>query len=83
MMIPTIHLNGTSKQSLIEGYCKARSAVVVASDALRECYPNGRDYYPQGVGALKVATNEHSARITKMSEVLDELTALIDAIDEA
>lgn len=82
LTIPTIHLNGTSKGALIEGYQKARSAIREAMDALIECRPNGRDYYPQGEDAISIADREHQDRIDYLFVVEKELEYLIHQIDE-
>ena len=55
MKPPTIHLNGTSRQSLLDAATEARSAVDEAEIKLREVWPNGRDYYPQGQDAIRHA----------------------------
>lgn len=82
MTLPTIHLNGTSKQSLIDGYCDAYDALNNAYEVLKQTAPNGRDFYPQGPEAFKAADNEHMARLRKIDEVLKELQTLSMAIDE-
>ena len=55
MQAPMIHLNGTSKETLIEGYCEAGNAVMNALKAVSENCPNARDYYPLGQEAWKIA----------------------------
>jgi hypothetical protein len=83
MMVPTIHRNGTSKESLLEGYIAAGYAVQTALAALCETAPNGRDYYPQEIGALTKATMEHNARESHLRAVLSELLILVGRITEA
>lgn len=61
--IPTIHFNGTSKQSLLDGYQDARTALSDAKDKLMAVAPNGCDYYPQGDGAYEIARLEHGDRL--------------------
>jgi len=80
MIHPTIHLNGTSEESLLDGVCEAGKAVRQAIDALYACAPNGRDYYPQGANAFALATEEHRSRIARLTSVLDELQALAEGI---
>jgi len=69
-------MNGTSKQSLLDQNLDAAYAVQAAMDALAKAFPNGRDYYLQGAGAIKIAIDEHVARATKLKEVFEELTEL-------
>jgi len=42
--------------------------------------PNGRDYYPQGPGAIRQAEAEHQARIDKVRAVQQEIYDLMEAI---
>ena len=44
-ILPTIHLNGSSAQSLTEDYSHARRAVQDAMTALKAVDFNARDYY--------------------------------------
>ena len=80
MMKPTIHLNGTSQQSLAEGYEKSVNALRVAQDALCAAAPNGRDYYPQGDSASYTARDEHQDRLKRTKSVIEELEALWESI---
>lgn len=86
MMKPTIHMNGTSKDELIENHLAALSALRTAQDRMAVAAPNGRDYYPQDKpgerSALYRAQEEHEARCLKIREVQKEILALIEAIDE-
>ena len=45
--LPTVHLNGTSKESLLEGNVKILSAVNELREAIGSCQFHGRDYYVQ------------------------------------
>lgn len=80
MIAPTIHLNGTSRESLLEALETAYRKLGEAYDALKQTAPNGRDYYPQGPNAIGQATSEHFARLKRIDEVRDELEALAIAI---
>lgn len=74
VIAPIIHLNGTSKERLLDALGEAYNAIkVTAYDALRETAPNGRDYYLQP-GLLEKATAQHLRRLA----VLDELAAEIE-----
>lgn len=81
MQLPTIHSNGTSKESLIEDLCKASHAIDAAYVALKLTAPNGRDYYPQGPAALEKAIAEHNDRLRRLDVVKNEVDELIGAID--
>ena len=82
MILPTIHLNGTSKSRLVESLCDASAAIEAAYRSLKQTAPNGRDYYPQGEKALEQATAEHFARLQKLDDVKQEVDRLTLAINE-
>jgi len=82
MIVPTIHLNGTSKQSLLDDLDEAFDALNTAFNKLKRTAPNGRDYYPQGPDALEKAANAHFERLRKVQAVSDEIQELMLAIDE-
>jgi hypothetical protein len=83
MQLPCIHLNGTSKDRLIEDLCKASHALNEAYEALKQTAPNGRDYYPLGPDAFKQADKEHVDRLRRLDAIkgeVDQLTIAIDAL---
>ena len=80
LAIPTIHLNGTSKESLVESLCEAIHAIHEAGRALAQTCPNGRDYYPQGNTAIQWALDQHEARMNKLREVATELEQIAEKI---
>lgn len=80
MRHPTIHLNGTSKKSLLDGYHTAYLALRAAQAALVAITPHGRDYYPQGEGAIHEALKEHRENIMKVYEVSRDIEAHVQHI---
>lgn len=70
-VFPTIHLNGTSANELIQRYEAAYTALTEAARLLAQCAPHGRDYYPQGAGAYAQATRE-------FGQAMDGLRAAAD-----
>jgi hypothetical protein len=80
MMKPTIHLNGTSKATLLEDWEKAHEALTLALRLLCQAAPNGRDYYPQGPDAIHKAQIEHTERVHRVRSVIKELEELSEAI---
>ena len=83
MRKPTIHLNGSSAQSLFDGYRNALDKVTEAIEALQACAPHGRDYYVQdgpaaipGIGATNEAINEHRLRFEMLNAVRRDLEKL-------
>lgn len=82
MQLPTIHLNGTSKSSLLDALSEASNYLDAAYDKLKLCAPNGRDYYPQGPAAFTQADKEHMDRLRRLDAIKDEVDKLTMAIDE-
>ena len=82
LTFPTVHLNGTDAESLIEGYRAAHRALDAALSALSATTPNGRDYYVAGPHATTAAINEHCARLAKIEAVQAEIYALWESVDE-
>lgn len=83
MIVPTIHLNGTSADRLIEDLCTASNALNDAYGWIQQTAPNGRDWYPQGPAAFEQAQAEHFARLQRIDDVKAEIDALTLAIHDA
>lgn len=79
--IPVVHLNGTSKESLIEGYVNASEAVRAAIVALGEAAPNQRDYYLRP-GTFERAEEQHMSRLQRLIDVMQELRELAEGVDQ-
>lgn len=82
LRIPTVHLNGTSKNQLLEQLCSAIDAVHAAGRALANAAPNGRDYYTQSGDAIREATQQHEERMTKLRSVADDLEQIALAVSD-
>jgi hypothetical protein len=80
LKFPTVHINGTSKQELLEQYISACTALRNALVTLSSIYPNGRDYYPQGPNAIHEAMEQHSNRMAKLRAVLAEIEQLAEHV---
>lgn len=79
-MVPTIHLNGTSRKEIEQQLEVATGAIGDAITALQRAAPNARDYYPQGDGAFTVAQDQHTARLRALQAVSDELGMIWDKV---
>ncbi len=79
MQYPTIHLNGTSEESLLEGYACANNALLAAISALEACSPNARDYYIDG-GDINAACSEHKNRIAHLTVVRRDINKLAEHV---
>ena len=80
MILPTIHLNGTSPEALYEQQAAVAEKLRAAIRALDEAAPNARDYYTQGQGAFYQANNEHSRRILALQAVLQHTQEVMEYI---
>lgn len=82
LKIPTVHMNGTSADYLIEQLKNAYQAINVAVRALAEASPNGRDYYPQGLDAVQEAIRQHRLRMAKLDSVREELIEIVSGVQD-
>jgi hypothetical protein len=82
MLIPTLHLNGSSGEVLLDQYSAAAEAVRKAIDAVCDAGPNARDYYVQGPDAGLAAQREHEARVKALKAVRDDLAAIVEGIQD-
>lgn len=80
MTKPTIHLNGSSPEALVDNYEKAFRAIRTAEGALQDAAPHGRDYYPQGDSAFWQAYDEHQKRMDKLRSIREELQEIWESI---
>lgn len=80
MQLPVIHMNGTSRDSLVEDLCKVSHVLNDAYEAMKQACPNGRDYYPLGPGAIRQAESEHLDRLRRVDAVKSEIDAMTLAI---
>ena len=68
---PTLHLNGTSKTDLRNGYLAAHDAIDAAIEALASAELNGRDFYPQGPDAYSQARSERDEALKQLRQARD------------
>ena len=80
LTLPSIHLNGTSGEQLLDLNRKAADAVRDAITALYNAYPNARDFYVQGDGAFEKARREHEARVAHLKTVRAELIEITEHV---
>jgi hypothetical protein len=76
--LPSVHINGTPKQSLFDDNMTALEAIDAAMLAVQKAAPHGRDYYVQDGEAYKTALAEHTARISKLNTVRRELLQIVE-----
>ena len=72
LVTPIVHLNGTSRDSLLGQRSDAYDALEKAAAALRQMAPNGRDYYLEE-GRLQKAEAQHMRRLAAIRSLQDEI----------
>lgn len=76
LTLPTVHINGTSREELQRQNREAWAAINAAITALNNAAPHARDYYVEGEEAFRKAAAEHLTRKAKLLEVQKELTQI-------
>jgi hypothetical protein len=81
LIVPFIHLNGTSAERLTDDLAMARDTLQAAYDAIKQTAPNGRDYYCHPwPNAMETATEQHLDRLRRVDLLIDELDSIINAV---
>jgi hypothetical protein len=80
MILPIIHLNGTSKESLLEMRERLYAALGDAEKALCAMVPNGRDFYPSP-GLMDQAVSQHQRRLKMLGSLIAEIEQETIAIE--
>jgi hypothetical protein len=80
LQLPTIHMNGTSKQELESQIEAADRALSLALDALNAAAPHARDYYPRHVMDFQAALEQHHGRVKMLKTVRRELGQIWEGI---
>lgn len=71
-VLPIVHLNGTSKETLVSLRAVAIDALHAAGQHLAAMAPNGRDYYPVD-GLMAQAQAQHDRRMATLHALIDEI----------
>jgi len=80
VIIPLVHLNGTSGNDLYAELYESLQAIDAAIDALRRGAPNARDYYPLGSSIFEKAKAGHFYRIERLTDVRAELQVILEGL---
>lgn len=79
--LPTVHMNGTSRDELVQQLLTASHALQAALDKLGEAAPHPRDYYVNpDPNAYRQARAEHDARCQQVREVKTKLDQMAETI---
>ncbi len=83
LSVPSLHLNGSSADALIEQLTEAGHALRQALRALDDAAPNARDYYVLGDEAFAKAMREHLSRVERVRSVLLEVASIHEVLTDA
>jgi hypothetical protein len=82
MMLPTVHINGTSREELVRQQVETGQALRIALEKLAAAAPHPRDYYiNKNPRAYQVARAEHERRCGLLRDILRETEEIAEAID--
>lgn len=73
--LPTIHLNGTGRQTLLNNYNAAYRKLIEFRDAFCSIEFNARDYYVQSSTAFSTARTERDIMLHKIGALMEYLEA--------
>lgn len=76
MMVPRVHLNGDTKDTLLRELRDAHDAVDAAIKKVQEITIHGRNYYPISQHAYTKARHEQDVRLRRLNDTLEELRYL-------
>ncbi len=80
LIVPCIHLNGTSEADLTDAIEVAHAKLLEAFEFLKKTAPNGRDYYVYDNQSYSIARNQHDSRLLRITEVIEELELVATGI---
>ncbi len=69
-VLPTCHINGTSRQLLLDGYTEAYRKLIEFRDAFNSIEHNARDYYVQGPDAYYKARDQRDAERQRIADLM-------------
>jgi hypothetical protein len=72
VVTPIIHLNGDRKETLVARLETLDTLLRQAEEALTQCAPNGRNYYPEP-GRFERAWAQHAARMALLARLRQSL----------
>lgn len=77
---PTVHLNGTGRAMLVDGYTKAWYATDEAVKALATVEFHARDYYVQSPGAYRVAVEQRQQKLLELEGVKRYIETILQSL---
>lgn len=81
-IFPTVHLNGTSQEELLNQLVEAMNGIREADQKLSDSQPNGRDYIQPTTFTFKEAQEQHKRWRDMLKTILDEIYAVSEKVSE-
>lgn len=81
IVVPTVNLNGTSRQELVKQQLDAWHALEAAMTAMKAAAPHGRDYQTDDAVTFRVARFEHGRRLQAIVTLMSEYQQMAEAIN--
>ena len=81
IVCPIVHLNGTSKEELVNLRREFAHALRLAETKLAEMAPSGRDYYPKP-GLMTDAVTQHNRRMDMLKKLYDEIVFEVEHLQD-
>jgi hypothetical protein len=78
--VPSVHMNGDTREELLRINRAAYDAATALIDALYEAAPNGRNFYPQGPDAMGKAVAQHHSRVNRAEGIKAELAEIVHSL---
>lgn len=82
LIAPTINLNGSNADRLIEDYINVMDAIRHAQELLAGIAPHGRDYQTAPVQEYPMAREQHHRRMTFLDAIRSDLELIALAVQE-
>jgi hypothetical protein len=82
LVTPTVHLNGTTGQYLLDQQLKVIHALRDVLTVMSQAYPNARDFYPQGEGMALEAFEAYNERRMIISKMIAEYETIAINVHE-
>ena len=82
LVTPTVHLNGTTGQHLLDQQLKVIHALRDVLTVMSQACPNARDFYPQGEGVALEAREVYNERRKIISKMIAEYETIAINVHE-
>jgi hypothetical protein len=82
MILPSVHLNGTGRTMLLDGYKEAYEKLQEFKDSFHTIEFNARDYYVQSPTAFSEARTQRDSQLNAVRRLMEYLEAHLTHLAE-